>query len=731
MRSHEMIRTGSVFALIAGLFLALPGAVEAQEGEFPSEPPPAMEPADVEFPEVGRDTLENGLELVVVENHEQPVVSVRLYVPGGEVADPDGAVGTSNLVSRMIDKGTESRSAEEIASTVEGAGASLATGSSDDYAFVATTALTKRLSTVMEVFSDVVRNPTFPEDKLETERQRFASSLEQQLSQPGQLASRRFRKVIYGDHPYAEEPTPETAGEIGREELTAFHEERYVPDGSLLVLAGDVDLEEARELAGRWFGDWSGSAPETADFPDPPRRDERAVHLVHRPGSVQSSVRIGHLGLTPGSPDTYAVDVMNRIFGGGANARLFLILREEKGWTYGAYSTFTDARDRGHFVAQAEVRNPVTDSAVTEIVDQMERIRSERVSDEELSDARNYLTGNFPLQIETPQQVASRVSNVLLRGQDIEYLETYRSRISEVDKAAVQEAAREHLHPDRAAVVLVGDATQVHDQVAGLGPVTLLNTDGEEIQLSDLEIRRTDVALDASRMRRGQFRYSVSFQGNEVASSDITVGETEEGMVEVTEALSGMMGSQTTTYVVSPRVEPISVDQEAQGQQGSARTDLSYSDGRVTGTATVPAGGGGQGGQPQMEQVQVDTTVAEGTVDQNMMPAVLLSAPLAEGFEMDVPVFSAQGGVTQLSATVTGAETVEVPAGTFEAWKLEVDQANRTTNLWVTRETPRMLVRQTFAGQPLVLELQSVGEEDAGGDGGNGGQDGGEGGGGA
>lgn len=706
-------RPASALTLVAALALAVPGSsLEGQEQEaYPTEPPPPMEAADVQFPDVARDTLENGLETVVVENHEQPVVSVRLYVPAGEVADPEGRTGTANLLARMLDKGTENRTAEEIAATVEGAGASLVTGASDDYAYVATTVLTDRLPTVMEVFADVVQNASVPEAKLTTERKRFASSLEQQLSSAGTLASRRFRAEVYGEHPYAEEPDPAGVEDITRQDLTRFHDRRYVPDGSLLVFAGDIDPETARASAERWLGDWSGQAPVAADVPDPPSRESREVLLVHRPGSVQSFMRIGHLGLTPGSPDTYAVDVMNRVLGGGPSSRLFRILREEKGWTYGAYSRFSDGRYRGTFAAQAQVRNPVTDSAVNETLDQMERIRTEPVGAEELEDAKSYLTGNFPLQIETPQEVASRVSDVLLRGLDIDYLETYRSRISDVGRDEVQQAAKEHLHPDRAAVVVVGDATAVHERLAGIAPLTLYDADGEQIELADLEIRRSDVALDASRIRRGSFGYSLLFQGNSVAQSTIEVADTDGGNVRFTENVSGAVGNQTTRYVVTSGLAPVSVEQEGRMGPMAVQMDLSYGDGRVTGTATVPQQQGGQGQrqQPQMKQVKVDTAVAEGTVDQNMAMAVILASPLEQGEEFRIPVYSPRTGTGQLTATVTDRETVKVPAGSFEVWNVEMSFAGQKLNLFVTRDTPRVMVRQTFANQPIALELTTTG----------------------
>mgnify|MGYP006282931471 CR=1 FL=1 len=700
--------TRTIAVLTAALTLtALQPAAAQQQEQYPTEPPPPLEATDVSFPAVAQDTLDNGLRLVVVENREQPVVSVRLYLPAGEVADPGGKTGVANLTASVLDKGTESRTAEEIASTVEGVGASINVGAADDYSYVSTTALTKHLGTVMDVFADVVRHPVFPQEEFETEKRRMLSSLEVQLSQPGALASRQFRARVYGEHPYGEEPTPETVETVTREDLAAFHAERYTPRGALMVVAGDLSADEARSMAREAFGDWEKDDAPAPAMPEPPARDSARIYLVHRPGSVQSNIWVGHLGVRPGNEDAHAIDVMNRVLGGGANSRLFLILREEKGWTYGAYSRFTDARDVGYFAARAEVRNPVTDSALNEMIDQLERLRSEPVPDDELADAKNYLTGHFPLEIETPQQVASKVADALQRGLGLDYLESYRSEVSRMDADAVREAAREYVHPDRAAIVVVGDATKIMDGLEGIAPITLLNTDGEEIQPSELEIQRTEVALDASRMRRGTFRYAVTAQGNEVASSTIRVEDTGNGDVRVTEEVSGMI-SQTTVYVVTPSLEPVSMKQEGQAGQTSASTELSYEDGRVTGTAAVPRQGG-EGGRPQIEQVQVDTSLAEGVIDQNMAPAALLSSPLGADYRLKLPVFSPGSGVSQLEASVAGSETVQVPAGSFETWKISLRQGGNQLNLFVTREPPHMLVKQDFVGRPVSLELQSVG----------------------
>lgn len=717
-----------VLALAAVALLAAP-PLDAQEEAYPTEPPPPMEAEDVDLPELGRDTLENGLELVVVENREQPVVSVRLYVPGGSVADPDGASGVAALTSRALDKGTGERTAGEIAAAVEGVGASLNTGAADDYAFVATSALTRHLPTVLEVFSDVVKNATFPDSEVANERKRMQASLQQELSQPAALASRHFDRIVYGDHPYGDAPTPASVASIERERLARFHRERYVPEGSLLVFAGDIDLDAARQAAERWFGDWSGERPRDAELPEPPSRDSARIYLVHRPGSEQSVVRVGHLGIRPGSEDAHALEVANRVLGGGANARLFLILREEKGWTYGAYSELTQRRGIGTFGAQAEVRNPVTDSALNEMIRQIRRLRQEPVSGEEMTDARTYLTGNFPLRLETPQQVATRVADVLLRGLEVGYLESYRSRIAEVTAGDVQRAAREHLHPDRAAVVVVGDATRVRDDLAAIGPVEMYDTEGQPLALADLEVKRSDVSLDPARIRTGTLTYRLAFQGNAVGTMTFRAEEAGDGRWRVRQDLEAGPGRQSIEYTVARGFDPLSITQSGEMGPVSQSRDLAYDDGRVTGTATVPreSGGGQQGqqqGPPEMEQVTVDTAVAPGTIDENMDLGAILSAPLEQGAEFSVPVFSPTSGVTRLTARVTGTETVTVPAGEFEAWVVEVTRRQQPITLHVTRDAPRMMLRQQAADRPLTVELESVGGGGVTGDGSSSGGDG-------
>ncbi len=684
----------------AGL-LAVPAGLAAQQG-FPSKAPPPLKAKPVHFPAVGRDTLANGLRLVVIENHEQPVVSVRLYLPAGGTADPKGEVGLASMTASLLDRGTKTRSADQIASTVEGVGASLNEGADDDFTYVAATTLTRHLPTVLDVFSDVVLNPTFPADQLETMRKRELSALQVQLSQPSVLASRQFSKEVYGDHPYARSETPASVKALTRQDIEAFHQARYVPTGALLVFAGDIDLAKARQAAQKYFGDWSGKAPAGASEPAPPAPSPTSITLINRPGSVQSEIWMGNLAIRPDNPDAIPLDVMNRVLGGGANARLFLILREQKGWTYGAYSQITSPKDRGYFVASAQVRTPVTDSSVNEMLHQIRRLRTEAVPDSEVQTAEDYLTGHFPIALETPQQVASQVADVLLRGLGIGYLESYRSKVSAVTPADVQRVARQYLHPDSLDIVVVGDAAKLYDKLKAIAPVHLQDVDGNPLQPSDLAVKRSAVKLDATRARTGSFDYQLMVQGKSFGSYTLTYGKGDQaGSWKLEEKLMAPMGSQTGTYVFQGDLTPIS----AAEQGGPASTDLHYTAGHVSGTATLPTP------QGQTKEQKIDADLPDGTLDGSASIAIVLASPLADGFDLQVPIYAAGQGVQQLSAKVTGQDSVTVPAGTYPVYKVEVTgQAGQKILFYVTKDAPHLLVKEEFEGRPVTLELTRAGD---------------------
>jgi zinc protease len=451
-------------------------------------PPPPLPLKPVEFPGFRETTLPNGLRLIVVEKHDLPVVNVNLYVKSGSAADPLQKVGLSEMTAELLTKGTPGRTAKQIAETIEGVGGQLSADAGLDYTTVSASVLADQLPLAFNLVSDVALRPTFPQDELETARKRTLSALEVALSRPGEIAQRRLVREIYGEtHPYGVSSLPQTVRAIDRADLVRFHQQHFRADNALLVVSGDVNAAEVETLARGHFGGWKGGFGATRALADPPAREKAQVTLVHRPGSVQSNILVGHVGIRPDNPDYFPLQVLNKIVGGGTDSRLFLILREQKGWTYGAYSRLSRPKEVGYYVASAEVRTEVTDSALVELMHQLRRAREEPVSREELEAAKSFLVGSFPLRIETAGQIASQVAQTRLLGLPVEDLLRYRERINAVTAEDVQRVAREYIRPDQAVIVVVGDATRVADKLEKVAPVVLFDVEGRRLDSASLQ----------------------------------------------------------------------------------------------------------------------------------------------------------------------------------------------------------------------------------------------------
>jgi zinc protease len=444
----------------------------------------------MEFPPFQETVLPNGLRVIVVEQHDQPVVNANLFIRTGSAADPEAKAGLASLMADVLTKGTPTRTARQISSTIEGVGGSISSAAAEDYVVVSDDVLREQLPLALDLLADVALHATFPANELEIARTRELSALQVSLSQPADVAQRRFERELYGaSHPYSHAPLPATVKAITREDLAGFHDRFFRADNALLVVSGDVSTAQVQELARKDFGAWKGGGAPQVAFVDPPARQATTIYLVNRPGSVQSNILVGDVAIRPGNPDYYPLQVMNQIVGGGTDSRLFTILREQKGWTYGAYSQVTRPKDVGYFVANAEVRTAVTDSALTEMLHQLRRIRDEPISPEELNAARSFLVGSFPLRIETASQIASQVARNRLLGLPAEELLSYRDRIQAVTAADVQRVAREYVRPDQAVIVVVGDAAQIYPRLQGIAPIVLSDVQGKPMQPADLTVK--------------------------------------------------------------------------------------------------------------------------------------------------------------------------------------------------------------------------------------------------
>jgi len=677
-----------------------PSGMAAQA--FPTTPPKPARLSAVHFPPFQETTLPNGLGLVVVEHHAQPVLSVSLAWRAGTATDPVGKEGLSELVAELLSKGTETRSAEQLAQVIEGVGGSLAASAGDDFLTVTADALSDQLELVFTLLGDVTLHATFPDSELELARTRALSALALELSEPGQLAQRRFASELYGRHPYGRSPTRESYRAVTRDDVLQFARQRLRPAGALLVVAGDVTDAQVRELATRVFGAWRGTPLGTAPPPPPAARVATDIVLVHRPGSAQANIAVGNTTIGPTDPTYYPARVAAQALGGGADARLFLILREQKGWTYGAYAALHRYRGLGYWQATAEVRTEVADSALGELLHQVDRVRTEAIPPSELADVKGFLIGSFPLTIETPGQIAGQVATVKLLGLGDDYLHRYRERLNAVTAPEARAAAAHLFRRQALTIVVVGDATKLYERLTAIAPVRLVDTDGKRLMPADLSAPATAVALDPAQLGPRTDSSQVLLEGKSVGFAVASVQHAGDSVVYVERSSlgSGTFEQQTTVVFAAADAAARRLDQVMTRQGAKGEAHLTYGAGRVRGTSFAPRPDG------SVQQFTVDTTIAPGTVDENVAPFVAAGVALVPGQTVRLAVFTpSEVGSKVLTFKVGPPESVTVPAGTFQAYHVDVTGARFPFVLYVSVAAPHRVVKQEFVGQPFVIEL--------------------------
>ncbi|HEX8179932.1 MAG TPA: pitrilysin family protein [Pyrinomonadaceae bacterium] len=439
---------------------------ETTSEAFRQQPPAPLAPRPLNLPAGEEVTLANGLRVVFVEQRRLPLVSLRLAFGSGDAHDPPELPGLTDVMAVMLNEGTTTRTSRQIADETARIGATLSAGANSDYMTVGASALTQFADEILELVADVVLRPSFPEDELELTKQNALQNLIAQRGQPAFLANERIARVLYGAHPYAVvAPTPESIGAMTRARLAEFHREAFIPNNAVLVIGGDVERTRMRAQLENLFGAWPRGPIKQTAFPAPPARARRSAYIVDRPGSAQSNIVIANAGIPRTHPDYFPLLLMHTVLGANASSRLFMNLREEKGYTYGAYTNLDARREAGSFRATAEVRTAVTGASLKEFFGEFARIRAELVSDQELQDAKAYLTGIFPIRLETLDGLIDQLIQIKMFGLPDDYLQTYRDRVQAVTREDVQRAAHLYVTPDAAAVVVVGDAAAITDQV--------------------------------------------------------------------------------------------------------------------------------------------------------------------------------------------------------------------------------------------------------------------------
>lgn len=472
-----MLHTITRLSLSAALLLSgvLSFATFAQTGapqgmkqteDFRRQAPPPLAPKPLNIPKPYETTLPNGLQVVVVEDPRLPLVNYRLAFRTGDTGDPADMPGLMDMVTSLLSEGTQQRTSKQIADEVARLGATLTAGSNPDYTTVSASALSMYRNEILELLADIALNPTFPESEVKLAQQNALQGLKQQRSQAGFLANERMAHILFGQHPYSViSATPESINAMSHDKLLTFHRAMFVPNNAVLVVVGDIKRDELMQRVGDLFGKWAKGQAQERQFPSPPTRTERALYIVDRPGSAQSNIIIANTAITRTSNDYFPMLLMNVVLGANASSRLFMNLREAKGYTYGAYSSLDALRLAGAFRETAEVRTPVTGPSLKEFFYELGRIRDEVVPEKEIRDAKSFLTGVFPLQIETQEGLINRLVQIKMYGLPADYLQTYRDRINSVTAADIQRVARQYIQPDRVAMVIVGDAAAIMDQV--------------------------------------------------------------------------------------------------------------------------------------------------------------------------------------------------------------------------------------------------------------------------
>lgn len=458
--------------------VAPPAAVIA--APFPTVAPvPGPAPAVV-LPAPVTRTLPNGLTVVYVTKPQLPLVHATLVARGGAADDPTRLPGLAQFTAEMLDEGAGARDALELATALDGLGATLRTGAGWDAAQVDLQVLRDRLPEALALMADVVVRPTFAAAEISRTREERLTELARARDEPRAIATNAYTATVYGAaHPYGRIATTESVRRVDRDALQQFHSRFYRPGSATLVLVGDVDPAVIHPAVEHVFGSWTAGAAAVPVLPPAPAPAATRIVLVDKPGAAQSEVRIGNVALARSNPDYFPLVVLNTLLGGSFTSRLNMNLRETHAYTYGARSSFDMRRGTGPFTASSAVVTAKTDSAVVEFFRELNRIRDEAVPQPELERAKSYVALGLPRSFETVGGVANELAELESYGQPLDFYDDYVQRVMAVTAADVQRVARRYVHPDRAVVVVVGDRATVEPglRALGIGPVEVRPVD--------------------------------------------------------------------------------------------------------------------------------------------------------------------------------------------------------------------------------------------------------------
>ncbi len=429
---------------------------------------------EIKLPEITKESLDNGLKVIVIEHHELPVVAFKLVLKSGSTYDPPGKAGLANFTAGLLRKGTQTKDATQIAEEIDFVGGTLGAGANWDASFASCRVLSKYFDTGLDLLADILLNPTFKDDEIERLRKQIIAGIMQEKNDPESVAEENFREFVFGQHPYGQplEGTEGSVSGISREDIVGFHHTHYVPNNAIIAVVGDVETDDVLTKIKGKLGSWETGPLVTADFAPPPQIKGHQIILVDKPDLTQSYVNIGHFGIPRKSPDYFAFRVMNYILGGGGFAsRLMDEVRAKRGLTYSIYSNFDRYRLKGAFEVSTFTRVDSTLGAIQAILEQIEGIRTEKVSEKELSETKSFYDGYYPLQFETPEQIATKLLDVEVYDLGEDYIENFRKNIGAVTADDVLRVAQKYLDPENMKFVVVSKADELKTDLESLGKV--------------------------------------------------------------------------------------------------------------------------------------------------------------------------------------------------------------------------------------------------------------------
>lgn len=430
---------------------------------------------NVESMKYRKATLANGLRVIMVEHHELPIVAIELLVNAGSVHESRKKPGLAHIVTQLLREGTRTKGSLEISESIDFIGGSLSVDCEYDFSSVTTTALVKHYKTILDLLAEVVRFPTFKAKDIELHRDKAITAILREKDNKASIAGRHFGEMLYGEHPYAHPPIGTTKGHkaISRDEIIQFHKTHYLPNNSILTVVGDIDYEKTLAGIKEAFGDWKRGEVQKPTLPSAPKIDGYKIRIVNKPDLTQTEIRLGHTGIARDDPDYFALMLLNYILGRGPVSRLYTKVRVEKGLTYGADSGFEARKLRGPFYVRTYSKNQTAIETLLLVLDELKKLKSSGVTKKELESAKSFYVGHYPLSMETPSQIASKIIVQEFYGLPEDYIDKYLDNVKAVSIEDVDGAIKRVLDPRNVVITLVSKAEDILEEAKALGDVEL------------------------------------------------------------------------------------------------------------------------------------------------------------------------------------------------------------------------------------------------------------------